>query len=492
MNAGKRSDNLSFGALGVYGVVLAVAAVLAVAIYFSYTESHAVASAYVRQAEFKQLGADLARASDYLTDEVRKYAQFGERVHYDNYWREVRETQTRDRVVARLRALGAPAQELQLIEQAKHNSDALIATEKQAMNLTRMGRFDEARHLLFGPRYDADKRIIMGPIAEFQQRLRDRTARTVVRARATADRAFWLLSVASASGLLGMLVAFTIYLRAATRRRRRLQRTASILADSSGEMLTVAQEHERAIVKQSGTVHETTAAMDELDHSFHQTAERADQAAQTTQQARAAAEEGNRASTQMRLGMTDLQGKVGAISESILGLSERIGQIGTITQLVSELASQTRMLALNAAVEASRAGAYGKGFGVVASEIRKLADESRQSAERIGALVEEIEKATTATVMATEEGMKSIRHGMRLSDDTAEAFQRVAHSVDHASESVQVISLNVRQQLAAIGQVVDAMSALAAEAGATAVGIRQTKARIQELSDAAQDLNALA
>jgi methyl-accepting chemotaxis protein len=94
--------------------------------------------------------------------------------------------------------------------------------------------------------------------------------------------------------------------------------------------------------------------------------------------------------------------------------------------------------------------------------------------------------------MATEEGMKSIRHGMRLSDDTAEAFQRVAHSVDHASESVQVISLNVRQQLAAIGQVVDAMSALAAEAGATAVGIRQTKARIQELSDAAQDLNALA
>ena len=56
-----------------------------------------------RQAEFKQLGIDLADASDYLTDEVRSYVQFGERVHYDNYWREVRETRTRDRVVQRLR-----------------------------------------------------------------------------------------------------------------------------------------------------------------------------------------------------------------------------------------------------------------------------------------------------------------------------------------------------------------------------------------------------
>jgi methyl-accepting chemotaxis protein len=492
MNAGKSSDSLSFGALGVYGVLLAVAAVLAAAIYFSYTESQAVADAYARQAEFKQLGADLARASDYLTDEVRKYAQFGERVHYDNYWREVRETQTRDRVVARLRALGAPAEELQLIEQAKRNSDALIATEKQAMARTQRGRFDEARRLLFGPQYDADKRIIMGPIAQFQQRLQQRTARTVVRARAAADRAFWLLSVASAAGVLGMIVAFSIYLRAALRRRRRLQRTAAILADSSGEMLAVAQEHERAIVKQSGTVHETTAAMDELDRSFHQTAERADEAAQTTQQARAAAEEGTRASTQMRLGMTELQGKVGAISESILGLSARIGQIGTITHLVSELAGQTHMLALNAAVEASRAGDYGKGFGVVADEIRKLADQSRESAERIRALVEEIEKATTTTVKATNEGMKGIQHGMRLSDDTAEAFQRVEQSVDHASESVQVISLNVREQLAAIGQVVDAMSALNAEAGETEAGIRQTKARIQELGEAAQDLNALA
>src|SRR5690606_31801099 len=82
--------------------------------------------ALARQSEFKQLGLDLAAASDYLTNEARRYVQFGAQRHLDNYWHEVNETKTRDRVVNRLRELGAPQGELDLIEQAKNNSDALI------------------------------------------------------------------------------------------------------------------------------------------------------------------------------------------------------------------------------------------------------------------------------------------------------------------------------------------------------------------------------
>ena len=78
-----------------------------------------------RQAEFKQLGLDLAGASDFLTNEARCYAVFGDKRHYDAYWKEVKETKTRDRVVTRLKELGAPQSELDLIEQAKNNSDAL-------------------------------------------------------------------------------------------------------------------------------------------------------------------------------------------------------------------------------------------------------------------------------------------------------------------------------------------------------------------------------
>ncbi|MGD1717232.1 methyl-accepting chemotaxis protein [Dapis sp. BLCC M172] len=92
------------------------------------------------------------------------------------------------------------------------------------------------------------------------------------------------------------------------------------------------------------------------------------------------------------------------MAQQITRLSEQTNQIGNISQLVGDLANQTNMLALNAAVEAVRAGEHGKGFGVVASEIRKLADESRKSAEKIYTLVADIQTSINSTVLATEAG----------------------------------------------------------------------------------------
>jgi methyl-accepting chemotaxis protein len=127
-----------------------------------------------RKAEFKQLGFDLVNASNYLTDEARAYVQFGDKVHYDNYWREVNETKTRDSVVARLVELEAPQNELDLIAEAKNSSDTLVATEDKAMKAASEGRFDEARQLMFGDQYEKDKAIIMAPINEFQKTMNDR------------------------------------------------------------------------------------------------------------------------------------------------------------------------------------------------------------------------------------------------------------------------------------------------------------------------------
>ena len=127
-----------------------------------------------RKAQFKQLGFDLVNASNYLTNEARAYVQFGDKVHYDNYWREVNETKTRDSVVARLVELEAPQNELDLIAEAKNNSDTLVATEDKAMKAAAGGSFDEARQLMFGDQYEKDKAIIMAPINEFQKTMNDR------------------------------------------------------------------------------------------------------------------------------------------------------------------------------------------------------------------------------------------------------------------------------------------------------------------------------
>ncbi|GLC82361.1 methyl-accepting chemotaxis protein [Lacrimispora brassicae] len=129
-----------------------------------------------RKAEFKQLGIDLANASDYLTNEARAYVQFGDKVHYDNYWREVNETKTRDKVVERLNELGAPQNELDLLAEAKKSSDTLVETEDKAMKAVEKGDFEEARHLMFDAQYDSDKRVIMAPISKFQETMNARAS----------------------------------------------------------------------------------------------------------------------------------------------------------------------------------------------------------------------------------------------------------------------------------------------------------------------------
>jgi methyl-accepting chemotaxis protein len=139
------------------------------------------------QAEFKQLGDDLGNASDYLTNEARRYVQFGDKEHYDNYWREVKETKTRDRVVARLKELGAPQRELDLIELAKKNSDALIKTEDDAMKAVEAKDFGTARRLMFDAEYDKNKAVIVDPLAKFRGMMNGRAERETAELRASAD-----------------------------------------------------------------------------------------------------------------------------------------------------------------------------------------------------------------------------------------------------------------------------------------------------------------
>ena len=260
-----------------------------------------------------------------------------------------------------------------------------------------------------------------------------------------------------------------------------LLETAGALSSTSSEIASTIEQHERTAMHQSAAVHQTTATMDELDASFTQTADMVTTAADTARYAAQAAQEGINTVQQTREGMVSLKDKVGIIAEQILSLSEQTSQIGSITSLVSDLANQTNMLALNAAVEAARAGEHGKGFTVVASEIRKLADESKKSAERINALVEDIQKATNSTVMATEEGTKTVDQSIRLAEETVQAFDIVRSSCDSASDAAQQTLLSVPQQVTAVKQVLTSMDSLNTGARETADGIGQTKIGIDNL-----------
>ncbi|XZN93654.1 MAG: methyl-accepting chemotaxis protein [Microcoleus sp.] len=287
--------------------------------------------------------------------------------------------------------------------------------------------------------------------------------------------------------LLGAVIAWLVSSGIA----RTIDRAISSIAISSSEIAATVEEQERMASQQAASVNQTTTTMDELGASSRATAQQVETAAMQAMQALNLAGGGTKAVEQTLEAMATLKTKVEDMQGQIMQLSEQTDRIGNISTLVSDLANQTNMLALNAAVEAVRAGDNGKGFGVVASEIRKLAERSKKSAAQINLLVADIQRAINSTVMVTEEGTKTVEFGVNIASETAAAFAGVANAINNVVMSSQQISLNAKQQAIAIEQVVEAMNSLNQAAAQTACGISQTKIGTQKLNEAALDLKAV-
>lgn len=255
---------------------------------------------------------------------------------------------------------------------------------------------------------------------------------------------------------------------------QKLDREANAIATATTEIATTVAQQEQVAVQQATALNQTTTSMDELGVSARQSAEQVTAAASGASQVLALAGSHHQGHSELMVEKGNLKEKMRQIQEQIIRLSENLSQIYNITNLVSDLANQTNILALNASVEAVRAGEHGRGFGVVASEIRKLADQSRTSANKIGVLIFEIQNQTNSTILVTEEGAKAVTEiGIAINDVTL---------------NIQQISLNIKQQAIAVEQVVEAMNNLNTAVQESTRGISQTKVSTQLLNQTARNL----
>ncbi|MBF0465021.1 MAG: methyl-accepting chemotaxis protein [Nitrospirae bacterium] len=270
-----------------------------------------------------------------------------------------------------------------------------------------------------------------------------------------------------------------------------LNKGITSISSSTTEISSTVEQHERTAAQQASAVNETTTTMDELSASFKQSSEQARTASDGAGQVLVMVNDGSLNINEMLYGMTMLKERVEATASKILQLSEKTTRIESIAAVVSDFANETKMLAMNAAVEAVRAGEHGKGFSVVAMEIRKLAEQSKKSAEEITEVVAEIQKATNSTVMVTEESTKTVDKEMELAENTAETFNKLTTVIRSSAENIQQIFLNIQQQSAAISQVVDAMSSINRGVKETSAGITQTKLGIKNLNEVAKELKEM-
>ncbi len=325
-------------------------------------------------------------------------------------------------------------------------------------------------------------------IAEFMEREKEIFEQAEAKEAAILN-SLNLVSILGTILASGISIAFAFWISDVI--AKLIKQTISQLASSSNQIATTIEQQERTVNEQASSVSETTTTMDELGSSSRQSAEQAEASAQGAQQALSLAEEGTQAVQKTMSGMNNLKSKVNQIANQIVNLSQQTGEINNISDLVADLANQTNMLALNAAVEAARAGEQGSGFSVVAGEIRKLADESKKSAEKINGLIGEIQAEINKTVMVTDEGTKTVDQSINLAEETAQTFVGVTDAVNNVFINSQQISLGAKQQAVAIQQMLSAMKEIDLGARENASGITQIRNATSELNSTAQNLKTM-
>lgn len=274
----------------------------------------------------------------------------------------------------------------------------------------------------------------------------------------------------------------------------RLKTLINNISTFSWEILTTLNEQERILYHQSAMVSNTSNTLEDLGKFAQQNAAEAENVAKNAQEALNLALQGDNLVQESLSGLLSVQEKVAVISEQAQRLGSQTSQIGNITNLarmVSDLAKQTNMLALNASVEAVRAGEYGRGFGVVAAEIRKLSDESRKAAESINGIVPELQGAIAATVEATQAGARTLEAGMNIAKQAAQAFSGVRQAANEVFISNQQMSFNAKKQAISLEELVHIMADLNQKSAESVKAINYTKQGVETLNQQADSLKAI-
>ena len=264
--------------------------------------------------------------------------------------------------------------------------------------------------------------------------------------------------------------------------------SAHRLAESAKQLTQSANEVSEGAAAQSDAASNIAANVEELTVSISHVSERTTDASRIAGESGESARDGKRTVDRLVAGMREVESVVGDAATRIGGLQEQSEKISRIVAVIREIAEQTNLLALNAAIEAARAGEQGRGFAVVADEVRKLSERTAQSTEEIAQMVEGVQHSTHEAVSGIERGVEAVRTSSEEATQTGDTINRLQELAQQVADIVTELDSALREQSMASSEVARRVEQIAERAEESSSATRQSVESAQALDALADEM----
>jgi methyl-accepting chemotaxis protein len=267
--------------------------------------------------------------------------------------------------------------------------------------------------------------------------------------------------------------------------------SSAAVASASTEISSSTEQLAAGAQEQSSQSAEVAGAVEEMTKTIIENSRNASDTADTAKRAKATAEKGGNVVRQTVEGMKDIAKVVNKSADTVKALGRSSDQIGEIISVIDDIADQTNLLALNAAIEAARAGEQGRGFAVVADEVRKLAERTTKATKEIASMIKQIQADTKDAVISMDEGTKKVNDGIILADQAGDSLREIMEISQLVTDKVAQIAAASEQQSSASEQIsknVEAISSVTQESASGTQQIARTAEDLNRLTENLQEL----